>query len=309
MEAPLPLPFFRHLAKRANGTAKLPLGAFQPEKEAMQNLTEIESQVTDEPTRQALLSVLRKRLAQLQQAAAAPDPASDATDPVDAINLTKEKIVKLSETAGSSLEPQHSPAGSDPVAAGSEPPQTGSDPIAAESVSTATAATETDPPATAKKFAAQLEQLDPELRQIALDLYEHLHHRSNFARLTADQRDAILDLMKVHPAEKLAQILAQPPPIGMNFETSKTGLNRFRDDFMRCAMRRTKVEAARVAEQQRLLLEEKFRQANASDETFRQTTEAQIRKRLFHAAHDANSDYHEIRWLIKSLEMLGDQST
>ena len=37
--------------------------------------------------------------------------------------------------------------------------------------------------------------------------------------------------------------------------------------------------------------------------------EAQIRKRLFHAAHDANSDYHEIRWLLKCLEMLRDQPT
>jgi hypothetical protein len=275
----------------------------------MENLTEIESQVSDDATTQALLSVLRKRLAQLQQAAAAPDPTLDATDVSDAISLTKEKIARLTETTGSSLEPQRTPAGSDPVGAGSDPLQTGSDPIAAESVSTATAGTEIDPPPTAKKFAAQLEQLDPELRRIALDLYEHLHHRSNFARLTADQRDAILDLMKIHPAEKLAEILAKPAPIGMNFETSKTGLNRFRDDFLRCAMRRTKVEAEHIAEQQRLLLEEKFRQASASDKTFRQTTEAQIRKRLFHAAHDANSDYHEIRWLLKCLEMIRDEPT
>jgi hypothetical protein len=264
----------------------------------MHNLNDIESQLTDETMRHELLSVLRNRLVELQESGAEPDLA--------AVEFLEEKFAKLAGPAGSSLQPERSLTGSDPVAAGSGPLQTGSDPVSAESVSTAT---ETDPPATAKKFAAQLEQLDPELRQIAMDLYEHLHHRSNFARLTADQRDAILELMKVHPAEKLAQILAQPPPIGMNFETSKTGLNRFRDDFMRCAMRRSKLEAARVAEQQRLLLEEKFKQANASDETFRQTTEAQIRKRLFHAAHNADSDYHEIRWLLKSLEMLRHPST
>ena len=252
----------------------------------MYNLNDIESQVTDHESRQALLSVLRARLAQLQKAGAEPDP--------DAVTLTQEKIAKLTETTGSSLEPQQPAAGSDPL-------PTGSDPAGGES---GPPQTESDPPATAKKFAAQLEQLDPELRQIASDLYEHLHHRSSFARLTADQRDAILEMLKIHSAEKLATLLAQPPPIGMNIQTSKAGLNRFRDDFMRCAMRRSKVEAERVAEQHRIAMEQRFEKANASDESFRQTTEAQIRKRLFQAAHDPASDYHEIRWLLKCLEMV-----
>jgi hypothetical protein len=42
--------------------------------------------------------------------------------------------------------------------------------------------------------------------------------------------------------------------------------------------------------------EESFKAANA--------TQSEIRKRLFHAVNDPTSDYHEIRWLIKSLEML-----
>lgn len=37
---------------------------------------------------------------------------------------------------------------------------------------------------------------------------------------------------------------------------------------------------------------------------FRNVTQSEIRKRLFRVVNDPASDYHEIRWLIKSLEML-----
>jgi hypothetical protein len=252
----------------------------------MYKLDDIESQVTDNETRHALLSVLKARLAQLLQPGAECDS--------DALRLTEEKIAKLSEPAESSLQPQQSLGESDSLPTESDSSPAESDPHPIES----------DPPVAGKRFADQLEQLDPRLRQIASDLYEHLHRRSNFARLSADQRDTILELLKHHSAEKLAEILAKPPPLGMNLQTSKAGLNRFRDDFMRCALRRGKVEAQRMAEQQRLITEQLFQKASASDESFRQTTQAQIRKRLFHAAHDPASDYHEIRWLLKSLEML-----
>jgi len=252
----------------------------------MNNLNDIESQVGHAETRHALLSVLKTRLSHLMQPGAECDP--------DHLRITKEKIAKLSEPVESSLQPQPSQRESDSLAGESGSPAADSD----------SPPNESDPPASAKRFAAQLDQLDPGLRQIAQDLYEHLHHRSNFARLTSDQRDAILELLKYHSAEKLAEILAKPAPIGMDLQTSKGGLNRFRDDFMRCAMRRSKVEAQRMAEKQRLALEQLFQKANASEETFRQTTEAQIRKRLFQSVHDPASDYHEIRWLLKSLEML-----
>jgi hypothetical protein len=75
----------------------------------MHSIEQIESQVTDDATRQALLTVLKKRLAQLQQA----NP-SDA----DAVQFTKEKIASLTGSAGSSLEPQLSSTGSNRVGPG-----------------------------------------------------------------------------------------------------------------------------------------------------------------------------------------------
>ena len=108
----------------------------------------------------------------------------------------------------------------------------------------------------------------------------------------------------MHTCERVVEIIAQPPPIGLNLQTSRPGISRFRDDYIRTAMDEQKRRCEEAAEQQRLAKEAAFKTVNVSDDGFRKDTETQIRKRLFDAAHDPASDFHEIRWLIKSLEML-----
>ena len=253
----------------------------------MYNLGDIESQVTGNETRQTLLSALKARMAKLDQI----QTESHLTGP--ATNTTKNSP-DSGESGESALQPQSLPA------------ETEVRPSETNSPATETGETgdHNHAPETAKKFAAALDKLDPTLRATAADFYELLHYKSKFARLTSAQREAVVELLRHHTCEQVAEIIAQPPPIGMNLRTSKAGVIRFREDYVRCAMQQSKRESQEAAERQRLACEESFKAANASNDSFRDLTQLEIRKRLFHAVNDPTSDYHEIRWLIKSLDML-----
>jgi hypothetical protein len=262
-------------------------------------LAKIESEVTDINERHALLGRLKERLAKLQQeeaearaqAQAQGEGEAQAQGEAELARLTNKKSGDSGGSGESALQQQ-------PLTSESQVNRSESDSLARDSGDSS------DPPDNAKNFAAALDKLDPALRETASDLYEYLHYKSKFARLTSVQREAVVELLRHHTCEKVASILAEPPPIGMNLRTSKAGVVRFREDYMRCAMQNSKRPSQEAAAQQRLAIEESFKSANASDESFRQTTEAPLRKRLFEAVHDPASDYHEIRWLIKSLGML-----
>ena len=246
-------------------------------------IEKIESQVTDDQSRQAFLVALKARLAERLRAEA----DSGLT------RITKEKDADSGDSGESALEPQPFPAECEVIPSESAPPFSDScDPV--------------ETPENARLFAAALDKLDPALRGVAADLYEHLHYKSKFARLTSAQRESVVQLLRHHRCEDVAEIIAQPPPIGISLRTSKAGVIRFREDYLRCAMEEQKRRSQQIAEQQRSACEQSFKAATASDNSFRDATKSQIRKRLFRAVHDPDSDYHEIRWLLKSLDMLNE---
>lgn len=248
-------------------------------------IAKIESQVTTDDDRQAFLRALKARLAERQRL---------ETELATLTTLTGEKSAESSESTESVLKPE-------PLTTEQQASANRSLSLGPESVAPTEAH---EPPENAKNFAAALDKLDPALRHVASDLYEQLHEKSKFARLTSPERDAIVELLRVHTCERVVEIIAQPPPIGLNLRTSRPGISRFRDDYIRTAMDEQKRRREEAAEQQRLAKEAAFKTVNVSDDAFRKDTETQIRKRLFDAAHDPASDFHEIRWLIKSLEML-----
>jgi hypothetical protein len=95
-----------------------------------------------------------------------------------------------------------------------------------------------------------------------------------------------------------------PAPIGMNFKTSAAGLKRFRSEYLRILSDERQLQEYLRNKKEKAVLDQAFQTANNSDDSFRQNTALKIRKRLFQAVNNSQSDYHEIRWLIKSLEML-----
>jgi hypothetical protein len=154
------------------------------------------------------------------------------------------------------------------------------------------------------QFAEAPKKIPEGYHQIAADLYESVHRRSKFAKLTSTQRHAIYELNKTWNTESVLEIIAMPSPVGLGFRTSLAGLKRFLQDYRRILRDEQDLESSLKSEEERVAVEAAFQTANASDETFRQTAERQVRKRLFDAVNNPQSDYHEIRWLIKSLEML-----
>lgn len=246
-------------------------------------IQKLESEITDDPSRQAFLQALKARLAERIQ--------SETAGLVGITRITTEKFADSGDSGESALQPQSLAAESHVRLDSAESAPT----VPGDS---------TDVPENARNFAAALDKLEPGLREIASDLYEHLHFKSKFARLTSEQREAIVELLRHHTCERVAQVIAQPPPIGMSLRTSKAGVVRFREDYLRCAMHEAKQKSQAEAEARRLAEEEAFKKTNSSDAAFVQDTVQQIRKRLYQAAHNPDSDYHAIRWLIKSLHML-----
>jgi hypothetical protein len=227
-----------------------------------------------------------------------PIPSQPPIQPIPMAQLTNKKNPDLSEPSEPAIQPQQHPT--EPQVSPTEPGSPASEPTEPSEP--------TDLDDEASQFVSAFKKIPAEYHQIAADLYEIQHYRSKFSKLTSAQRQAIYELDDEHERKKILNIIAQPAPIGMNLHTSLAALKRFLRDYQRILSDDKKLENHRQQEQERLATEQSFQTANASDESFRQAAERQIRKRLFTAASDPKSDHHEIRWLLKSLELLRKQN-
>jgi hypothetical protein len=230
-------------------------------------------------------------------------PINPATASAGAVH-TKNKIADLTEPTEPNVATQQHPT--EPQLSRTEPGSLPTEPTEPKASTAGAKTLKTDLADLDKKFAAELKKIPVEYHEIAADLYENLHHRSKFSKLTSEQRQAIYELCDDddHTLEDILEIISRPPPIGIGFQTSPAGLKRFCADYKRILFDKQKLEAHQRNEQQRLAAEQSFQNANTSDENFRQSTERQIRRRLFLAADNPTSDYHEIRWLVKTLDLL-----
>jgi hypothetical protein len=229
-----------------------------------------------------------------------PLPFTETSSP----DANKNNFADLTEPTEPDVDNQ--PHQTEPEVSRTEPGSPQSEPSEPKDSATRPTKLKSDTSALDKKFAAELKKVPLEYHEIAADLYESLHHRSKFSKLTSEQRLGIYELCEddEHLYEDILEIISKPPPIGMDFQTSRAGLKRFCADYKRILFDKEKIEKHQRDELARRAADQSFEAANASDETFRQSTERQIRKRLFNAANDPASSYLEIRWLLKSLEHL-----
>jgi hypothetical protein len=252
----------------------------------------------------------------IASAPATPAPATAAITPTPPIN----PIPPINPTTGSvgaaptknnsadltepNVDPQQHPT--EPQVSRTEPSSPPSEPTEPKDSTASPKNSKTETADMDKKFAAELKKIPVEYHEIAADLYESLHHRSKFSKLTSEQRQAIYELCEDddHTLEDILEIISRPHPIGIGFQTSPAGLKRFCADYKRILFDKQELEAHQRNEQERLVAEQLFQTANTSDENFRQITERQIRRRLFLATENPTSDYQEIRWLVKTLELL-----
>ncbi|HEY6229039.1 MAG TPA: hypothetical protein VI282_18110 [Verrucomicrobiae bacterium] len=272
-----------------------------------------EDQAFEFGANKCVLAILKQHLTELRQQFPEIDTPPAETEipaitpippipPMPALptQFTEKNNSELTEPGEPAIRPQQHPtepevSRTEPEVSETEPGSLGSEPA------------EPNPSTNSdrdQQFAEALKKVPEGYQQIAADFYESIHRRSKFAKLTSRQRHAIYELNKTWNTESVLEIIAMPEPIGLGLRTSLAGLKRFLQDYRRILHEQQDLEEKCETEEARLAAEQSFQRANTSDESFRQAAERQIRKRLFDAANNPKSDYHEIRWLLKSLELL-----
>jgi hypothetical protein len=145
------------------------------------------------------------------------------------------------------------------------------------------------------------QHLDDASMRVCEDLQEFLSGRSPIDNLTPQQQNVILRLLEEHNAARVAEVLAQPEPYGMNFKTSDSSLNRFRD-------RIRLAEKKRLNSDQEAATKELIAKAHDSDEAFQAAVQRFIKTRLLNATASSHSSLDAIDSMITSLTKLRKQT-
>ena len=114
----------------------------------------------------------------------------------------------------------------------------------------------------------------------ALDLQRYLSGRSPLDNLNPHQQEAILLLLEDHPAWRVAEIIAPPPPIGFGLQTTDASINRFRGRIAAA-----KCQALR--DQDATAMSDLLSQIHSSDEAFQTAVQTLLKDRLVRAASQA----------------------
>ncbi|HUS35387.1 MAG TPA: hypothetical protein VM680_08565, partial [Verrucomicrobiae bacterium] len=138
--------------------------------------------------------------------------------------------------------------------------------------------------------------LDAASQQACVDLQEYLSGRSELDHLTPQQQEAILLLLNDHSAARVAEVIAQLPPLGFNIKLTDASILRFRDRF-----RTARSKAARDSDQKALA--DLVAEAQQSEEAFQGVFERLMKDRLVRAAA-SNHGLSNIDPMITSLTKL-----
>src|SRR6185436_11644038 len=98
-------------------------------------------------------------------------------------------------------------------------------------------------------------------------------------------------LLEEYSAERVAKVLAQPEPYGLNFKTSDSSLNRFRER-VRAAEKKRHSEAGEKE------IGELLAKAHESEEAFQTIAKRLIKTRLLNATKSSLSSAETIDSLI-----------
>jgi hypothetical protein len=139
------------------------------------------------------------------------------------------------------------------------------------------------------------------MAEAAADLQAALNKRNKFDALSPDAQAAIITLLDKYDSRHVARLLIKPPPIGMSFKISKSGLNYFRRRFEKTQAQRRANENAKAAAD---LLD----RSEDPDKAFQNTLERLLRLRALTTMSDPNAPLETIDALVNSLTKLRKQS-
>lgn len=144
-------------------------------------------------------------------------------------------------------------------------------------------------------------QRSSELFEPSLDFREYLDKRSALDRLTADQRDAIGELLDDYPPETVQELLAKPIPKGLGIDFTASSLRRF---YKRHQRRRHIGEQRELHDETRALLAE----PGAPGIAFLKASERLLKVRLLKTTADSDAKLDTVEVLTRVLNALRKQA-
>ena len=99
----------------------------------------------------------------------------------------------------------------------------------------------------------------------------------------------------------MAEVIAEPPPIGFGVKTSQASLYRFRDRYKQAKGQSQKTQHAKA-------IEDLMAKANDTEDVFQAAVQRLLKTRLLTTTSEPSSDLAAIHSLINSLTKLRKQT-
>ncbi|HUS35051.1 MAG TPA: hypothetical protein VM680_06830 [Verrucomicrobiae bacterium] len=139
------------------------------------------------------------------------------------------------------------------------------------------------------------------MAEAAADLQAALKKRNKFDALSPEAQAAIITMLDKYDSRYVAKLLVKPPPEGMNFKISKSGLNYFRRRYEKTQAQRRATENAKAAAD---LLDK----SEDPDKAFQQTLERLLRLRTLTTVSEPDAPIETVDELINALTKLRKQA-
>ncbi len=132
------------------------------------------------------------------------------------------------------------------------------------------------------------------------EFHQQVAGRSKFDQLSYEQQRAIIEIRKTVSVRATVKLLALPPPVGLNFKTDKSSLQRFTASWPERENRRRFQEAKIAAD---AVLNSK-----SPHPAFQDATEKLIKTRLLITASDPKANLQEVSALVLNITRLRRQA-
>jgi hypothetical protein len=139
------------------------------------------------------------------------------------------------------------------------------------------------------------------MAEAAADLQAALKKRNKFDCLSPEAQAAIITMLDKYDSRYVAKLLIKPPPEGMGFKISKSGLNYFRRRYAKTQAERRATENAKAAAD---LLDK----SEDPDKAFQQTLERLLRLRTLTTVSEPDAPLETVDDLINALTKLRKQA-
>lgn len=253
------------------------------------NSTEQTTQDNPPDPREALIKLLRNRVASLHRGIAENPELGPTYNRL--IETHEQNILKLESTPAA----QDSPPETEKRA--ETPPTVHPEQLERGNQAVNTRQTAGNDPQNCRPVGGDLPpQGQPEFSTVEKQIIEELNRKSQspLDQLPPEKQNELFDLLSQYTITSVLRVVTQPPPTGWGVSTSYNSLRRFRERFARGIQRHHRIELKQVA---KAVIED----LSDADEQFTDASERLLKLRLLETANDPGSKTGDLRNLFQTL--------